>query len=237
MDKITSGLTADSKGQELKQKLIECLDKESREFSATVRTYFTKGILSKEDKTGLLRSIITAIDHVMEGGDWSSSLFLKNTLKPLAAIKAEAEAEIAKLEAKADSKIAPVAPPAEHEVEVYISLFQSEGYNINKWAMQLRSLDRYTVGRPIYQNAADIEKRVRLRAANGNEAHVAVIIRKADMQAADPFSPPLKDQFGHPLLQIKDVALRNGRITAFFHQGVRYLFVDGQLVKQGSGAN
>lgn len=233
MDKITSALTADSKGHELKRKLIECLDKESREFSAAVRTYFTKGVLSKEDKAGLLRSIITAIDHVMEGGDWSSSLFLKNTLKPLAAIKAEAEAEIAKLESKAERKIVQVAPAADNEVEVYISLFQSEGYNINKWSMQLRSLERYVVGRPIYQNKADVEKRVRLRAASGNEAYVAVIVKKADIQTADPFSPPLKDQFDHPLVQIKEVALRNGRVTAFFHQSARYLFVDGQLIKQG----
>lgn len=232
MDKTTlSALQSDFKGQELKRKLLECLDKEAREFSAAVRAYFSKGVLSKEDKAGLLTAIITAITHVMEGGDWSSSLFLKNTLKPLAAIKAEAQAELDKLEAKAEGAKYQVEPPAEGEAEVYISLFQSEGYNINKWAMQLRSLERYIVGRPIYQNVTDIEKRMRLRAAAGSEAYVAVIIKKADILAPDPFAPPVKDQYGHALLTLKEIALRNGRIVAFFHQGVRYHFVDGQLVK------
>ena len=233
MDKTTlSALQSGFKGQELKRKLLECLDKEAREFSAVVRTYFNKGVLSKEDKAGLLNAIITAITHVMEGGDWSSSLFLKNTLKPLAAIKAEAQAELEKLEAKAENITYQVTPPAENETEVYISLFQSEGYNINKWAMQLRSLERYIVGRPIYQNVTDVEKRIRLRAAAGsNEAYVAVIIKKADIEAADPFVPPVKDQYGHALLTLKETALRNGRIIAFHHQGIRYHFVDGQLIK------
>jgi len=113
-------------------------------------------------------------------------------------------------------------------------LFQSDGYNINKWAMQLRSLDRYTVGRPVYQSEADVQKRIRLRsAAAGNEGYVIVTIRKADIQSPDPFASPLKDQFDHPLLVLKEIAVRNGRIVAFVHQGICYHFVDGQLIKQG----
>lgn len=232
MDSTLSALTGESKGSELKRQLLECIDKESRQFSADIRDYFAKGVLSKEDKAGLLNAIITAISHVLEGGDWNNSLFLKNTLKPLSAIKAEAEAELLKLEAKATAKTYQIEKPAENEVEVYISLFQSEGLNINKWAMQLRSLERYIVGRPIYQNATDIAKRIRLRSAAGNEAYVSVIIKKLDIQpSVDPFAPPLKDQFDHPLLMIKDIALRKGRITGFYHQSIRYHFVDGQLIK------
>ncbi|PIZ04170.1 MAG: Dot/Icm secretion system protein IcmQ [Gammaproteobacteria bacterium CG_4_10_14_0_8_um_filter_38_16] len=233
MDNI-SPLTSDFKGQELKKKLLECLDKEAREFSAVARNYFSKGQLSKEDKLGLLHAVIHAVDHVIAAGDWSSSLFLKNTIKPLIAIKAEAETEINILEEKVEKKAVKITPPTEDEVDVYISLFQSDGYNINKWAMQLRSLDRYTVGRPVYQSEADVQKRIRLRsAAAGNEGYVIVTIRKADIQSPDPFASPLKDQFDHPLLVLKEIAVRNGRIVAFVHQGICYHFVDGQLIKQG----
>ena len=119
----------------------------------------------------------------------------------------------------------------ENEIEVYISLFQSDGYNINKWSMQLRSLDRYVVGRPVYQHEADAQKRVRLReAATANEAYVVVAIKKSDIQPANAFATTLKDQFDLPLLSLKETAVRNGRINAFVHQGKRYGFVDGQLV-------
>ncbi|MCX7120171.1 MAG: Dot/Icm secretion system protein IcmQ [Gammaproteobacteria bacterium] len=221
------------KSQDLKQQLLECLDKEAREFSDFARKFFSKETLSKEDKAGLLNAVITAVDHVMGAGDWESSLFLKNTIKPLMAIKTEAELELAKLEIKASEQFASAAPVLEDEATVYISLFQSDGYNINKWAMQLRSLDRYVVGRPIYQNEEDIEKRIRLRAAGaGNEAYVVVTVKKIDIQSAVN-AAPLKDQFDHPLLLLKESALKKGRIIVFVHQGVRYHFVDGQLIKQG----
>ncbi|HLB56232.1 MAG TPA: Dot/Icm secretion system protein IcmQ [Coxiellaceae bacterium] len=229
MDK-TSGLLSDFKGQELKKKLLECLDKEAHEFSEIARTYFDKEHLSKDDKAGLLNAVISTVNHVVSAGDWNSSLFLRNTIKPLLAIKEEAEAELDHLHVKVSEKSIKIRTASENEVEVYISLFQSDGYNINKWAMQLRSLDRYVVGRPVYQNEADIEKRIRLRNAAANEAYVAVIVKKMDVQF-DPFAAPLKDQFDHSLLLLKETALKHGRIIAFVHQGIRYHFVDGQLVK------
>ena len=229
MDDI-SGLKSDFKSFDLKKKLLECLDKEARQFSEIARTYFTKENLSKEDKTGLLNAVIATVDHVVSAGEWDSSLFLRNTIKPLIAIKAEAQAELERLQLKANEKSVVIKAASDNEVEVYISLFQSDGYNISKWAMQLRSLDRYVVGRPIYKTEGDVEKRIRLRNAGGNEAYVAVVVRQMDVQS-DQFAAPLKDQFDHPLMTLKEIALNNGRINAFVHEGKRYHFVDGQLIK------
>ena len=229
MDNIIP-LTTNLKSQELKKKLLDCLDREARQFSEIARGYFTKEQLSVEDKTGLLRAVIETVDHVMAAGDWNSSLFLRNTLKPLMHIKTEAELELNKLTAKAEDKMGAMQPAGEDETQVCISLFQSDGYNIGKWAMQLRSLERYIIGRPIYKNEEDAAKRIKLRpAAAANEAYVAVIVKKADIQPEG--SVPLKDQFGHPLVLLKEIALKNGRIVGFIHQETRYHFVDGQLVK------
>lgn len=229
MDSI-SQLVSGSKDQDLKRKLLECLDKEARQFSELARSYFEKNHLSKEDKKGMLTSVITTVDHVLSAGDWNSSLFLRNTIKPLMAIKSEAEIELSKLEIKAVEKSVTIQAIGEDEREVYISLFQSDGYNMGKWAMQLRSLERYVIGRPVYQNQEDAEKRVRLRAATGNEGFVVVIVKKTDLQSDVSTT---KDQFDSPLLSLKETALRNGRIVAFVHQNLRYHFVDGQLIKQG----
>lgn len=232
MDK-SSGLISELKSQALKKKLLDCLDTDARQFSEMAREYVTRGQLSKEDKAGLLTGIIAAIDHILEAGDWNSSLFLRNTLKPLVAIKVEAETELARFAEKAGHRMIQKHVLTEAEVEVYISLFQSDGYNIAKWAMQLRSLDRYIIGRPVYQNEADVEKRIRLRSAAGvaNEAYVTVAVKKTDIQS-DQFPASLKDQFGNPLLQLKETAVRDGKIDAFVHQGMRYAFVDGQLIKE-----
>lgn len=220
------------KGQDLKKQLLECLDREARQFSETARNYFDKKQLSTEDKVGLLTAIIVMVDHVMESGDWNTSLFLKNTLKPLIGIRAEAQAELDRYQTKAHAAVSYAKPLVDDEMEVYISLFQSDGYNMGKWAMQLRSLDRYIVGRPVYQTEEDVQKRVRLRSlAGANEAYVVVAIKKRDVQSPDLNAKPIKDQFDLPLLLLKEVALRNGRIDAFVHQGVRYQFVDGQLVR------
>lgn len=230
MDNIVPLNRADIKSQDLKKKLLECLDRESRQFSEIARSYFNKEQLSVEDKTGLLRAVIETVNHVMSAGDWDSSLFLRNTLKPLMQIKGEAELELNKLTAKAEENVVAMQGVGVDEMEVYISLFQSDGYNIGKWAMQLRSLERYIVGRPVYKTEEDMGKRLKLRAAAAaNEAYVAVIVKKTDVNPEGP--SPLKDQFGHPLVTLKEVALKNGRILAFVHQDVRYRYIDGQLVK------
>lgn len=229
MDK-SLGVIFDYKSDELKKRLLECLDAEARQFSDIARQYFDRGQLSKEDKTGLLRAVITAIDHVMAAGGWNNSLFLRNTLKPLITIKVEAETELEKLEFKAAKKTIHAQPLASDEKEIYVSLFQSDGYNIGKWAMQLRSLDRYTIGRPVYETETDVETRIRLRPTPMNEAYVVVAVKKSDVQPP-AFQASLKDPFGHTLLQLKETAVRDGRINAFVHHGMRYRFVDGQLIQ------
>lgn len=228
MDSITPNLS-DHKTQELRRKLLACLDREARQFSSVARTYFTCGQLSEEDRVGLLRAVIDTVNHVCDAGDWESSLFLRNTIKPLTQIKAEAETELAKLSAKAEDKVSEHAKPlSKDEVEVYVSLFQSDGYNISKWSLQLRSLDRYVVGRPVYGSETDVLARLRARGqAAGNEAYVIVVVKKTDVLPKGDS----KDQYDYPLITLKEKALKSGRIIGFVHQGTRYQFVEGQLLE------
>ena len=229
MDTIIPNPT-DQKSQALRRKLLECLDRESRQFSEVARSYFHKEQLSKEDKTGLLQAVIAAVDHVCEAGDWESSLFLRNTMKPLLQIKSEAELELAKLTKKAEAQSVEETPLSEHEVQVYVSLFQSDGYNVSKWAMQLRSLDRYVIGRPVYEKEEAVLARLRARdQAAVNEGYVTVVVKKTDILPTHKEAPT--DQFGQPLVILKEKALKFGRISAFMHQEVRYHFVEGQLIK------
>ncbi|EKD92060.1 MAG: IcmQ [uncultured bacterium] len=232
MDNLTVGLTAEHKGQALKKKLLACLKEEHSKFSEIAETIFRKDKLAESDKTALLQSIVEAVDHVLEAGDWDSSLFLRNVAKPLKIIKAEAENELNQHSNNTSAISQFSASIADNEIEVYISLFQSDGYNIDKWAMQLRSLDRYIVGRPVYQNETDVIKRIRLKAGTANEAYVVVAVLKSEIQE-NALREASQDSHGHALLLLKETAMKKGRIIFFVHQGMRYRFIDGKLMTQG----
>lgn len=224
---VSTELTEQHRGQELKKKLLQCLQDSNKQLSEAAQFFLDKSNQNEAEKIALLQAVIRASDHVLQSGDWQSSLFLKNTVKTVEKIKQEAEMELARHYEHARSSVIQAAELGEDEVEVYISLFQSDGHNMEKWAVQLRSLERYVVGRPVYQQADDIEKRIRLRNAAANEAYVIVNVKKMDIQSG-PLQ--LKDQYGHVLLQLKDSALKRGKIIGFVHQGKRYHFSDGKLV-------
>lgn len=228
----SSDLTQEHKAQALKQKLLDCLKEENAKLAQDVEAFFDKHHANDTDKLSILESIIASSGRLLSAGDWESSLFLRTQAKRIHAIKDEAELELKRLHQKNAETKAGFQPIAlsENEREVYISLFQSDGYNLDKWAMQLRSLSRYVVGRPVYSNEVDVEKRIRLRAAPASEAYVAVAVKKTDVKD-DPFGMPILDQFGHTLLQLSDSAVETGKIVTFVHQGVRYRFVEGALVK------
>src|SRR5437867_2048280 len=112
-----SGLPPEFKGQDLKKKLIDCLNKESQQFSDIISAYLSKEKLSKEDRESLLQSVVTVVDQVLSAGDWDSSLFLRNTLKPLQAIKEEALIELDLLKTNTTKKSITTQSLAENEIE------------------------------------------------------------------------------------------------------------------------
>lgn len=230
-----SALTEQQKAYELKKKLLDCLQQEQKQFSDIAQAFFEKEKLSETDRTALLKTIVEAVDHVLAAGDWNSSLFLRNVVKPLKQIQSEAK-ETLHLHAENHDHAAYFNVSLSlDEIMVFVLLFQSDGYNINKWAMQLRSLERYVVGRPVYQLEADVEKRIRLRAGSANEAYVGVAILKSEILTSAASSLQ-KDPYGHVLLLLKETAIKKGRILFFVHQGIHYRFIDGQLIKIESRA-
>lgn len=228
----SSELTQQHKAQALKQKLLDCLKEENVKLAQDIEAFFDSAHPNESEKLAILKSVIVSCESLLKAGDWENSLFLRSQAKRIQTIKNEAEDELKFLQQKKAEKKAGFGQVAlqESEREVYISLFQSDGYNLDKWAMQLRSLSRYVVGRPVYDKEEDIQKRIRLRASPVSEAYVVVGVKKADIKE-DTFDIPVQDQYGHTLLQLSDAAVERGEIIAFVHQGIRYRLVEGSLVK------
>lgn len=217
----------------LRQKLIDAMKSEDARLKEIANLFLKESKRTDQDKNKLLEEVIKSANEILAVGGWQSSRFLTNVVKPLIAIKKAAEEE---LENRRTQKVevGDVAPVAEDEQTVYISLFQSDGMDMGKWGIQLRSLERYIVGRPIYQDEAHARQRIRLRVRNpSSEAYVIFAVKKRDIITNPYQSEGLKDQYENPLIQLSEIAVDHGRIIGFVHQNILYHLIDGRLKKVG----
>ena len=218
-------------GDALKQQLIDCLKQEKVDFIEIARDFYQQDRRTKKDYLELTDAIIAAVDHVLNTNDWEESLFLRNALKPLkkirdSAITLKEEATMT----VADQQIT-LRGLEDDEMLVYISIFQSEGHNLRKWALQLSSLRSYLLGRPIYEKEADVAKMIRQKLVQTSEAYVVVAVKNNEIQNFS-YQAERIDRFGNPLLTLKDTAVKSDNIFEFVHQNQRYFFVNGKLIPQ-----
>lgn len=118
------------------------------------------------------------------------------------------------------------------QIEVFISLYSSDGDNIKKWAKQLLSISRAIVTRPIYRSERDIRALIRSKTNKKNEAYVAVYIDATEIITPQADRMPT-DKLGHELMILRDKAIKAENITRFIHLSGEYLYKDEQLVRQG----
>lgn len=228
----SSNQASDNK-DELRQKLVDCMESEDARLKTIAEKFFKESKRTDQDKDNLLAEVIKSANEILAVGGWQDSRFLFNVVKPLIAIRNAAEKELLDRQSQ-KVKGADIAPLADDEEKVYISLFQSDGMDMSKWGIQLRSLERYIVGRPIYQDEAHVQQRIRLRVKNhASEAYVIFAVRKKDVITNPYQSQGLKDTHGNPLIQLSEVAVDHGRILGFVHQKTLYHLVDGRLKQVG----
>lgn len=219
----------DIKNEELKRRLIDCVDIEKDKFMEVAENFYRSSPRTEHGHLELCEAIINAVDHVMSAGQWDDSLFLRSTIKPLQAIRENA------LKLKDDLtgnlKIKQSAEPSVKEacVKLYVSLYQANGHDMKQWASQLSSLSSYMVGRPVYQNEEDVVKAVRLKSSQTSEGYVVVAIDKSKIISRD-FSRPRKDRLGNMLVNLVPGSVNSENIIEFVHLGKRYYFQKDQLV-------
>lgn len=166
-----------------------------------------------------LRNVVKTIEQVMISGDWNTSLYLKSAVKPLQNLKEQAQQMLQTLEKS--NKAVVSHGPQEQEVRVYISLYQSDGYEIEKWQGLLRSLPSCIQGRPVYHSEAHVQKALRLKPDAVNEAYAVVVVKKAALMNGANFRRRL-DPSGNDLLQLTPGAVQVDRIERFVHGHEQY---------------
>ena len=221
-----------AKGDLLKKRLVDVLSSERTEFLKVADEFYAQEERTAQSYITFCEAVIAAVDQVIDAGDWDDSLFLRNTIKPLKAIRKEALQLLDELNGKAvnDHVITEVSV-APDQVKLYILLFQNNGYDIKQWEMQLRSIDTYLQGRPVYEQEADVEKVVRQKKSQGNDGYIVVVAPRLAVHS-DPFAMPRTDRYGNTLLTLKPGKIGVQHIIEFVHQDQRYRFVDGKLLSR-----
>lgn len=176
-----------------------------------------------------LRQLIKILKNLLTEGDWEASLLLKSAHKKIDTLYERAESLLNEF---SQGPIAQTEEDIRKEkqgyIRVFVSLYQSDYNNLNKWQMTLNSIAEYSVSRPIYRNEEDVQEIIRSK-QTFNEAYAAVFIKESDI--IPPYAGKnAVDKFGHELLTVRQGAIITENISEFVHLGRHYLFRNGRLL-------
>lgn len=193
------------------------------------------------------RDVLRALDETIETGPWDKSIFLGAIGKKLKEIRfgfknqlrfldpgfedTEASAGMAE-QATPLANTIPVPEKTDDQIEAFVSLYNADGGNLQKWEKLLQALDKQIVTRPVYNSENEIRSVMRAKTTRKNDAYAAFYINKADVIPPRDGKPPL-DRVGNILLILKDNALKLENITRFYHESGIYVFKNNQLSRIG----
>ncbi len=226
--------TVITNNSDLKQQLINYLKQETVDFKEIAERFYQQEYHSEEDYLALTDAIINATDRVLNADHWEDSLFLRNALKPIKQLREQALLVKKEATVTLSDPSVTLRPLADNEQLVYISLFQSEGHDLRKWAIQLSTLSHHVLSRPVYEKEEDVVAVIRKKLIQVSEAFVIVAVKKQEVQPIALHSERV-DRLGNVLLTLKDTAVKTENIFEFVHQQQRYFFVNGQLVVNSEG--
>jgi intracellular multiplication protein IcmQ len=226
---IMSDLQTGLAEHQTRKYLLERLQDENPHIMAAIEKFSSPQGRQGETATRALEEMIAAFDRVITAGDWESSLFLRNTVRPLKTMRAEAWRLREQLLGNVirETASAPVLAPG--MIKVYIAIFQHKANNIHDWETQLRALPQYVLGRPIYRDEAAAQQALRAKLVQTSDAYVCVGIAETAIQSGE-FHPTQTDKQGNALLQLMPGAVRSENILEFVYQDQRYYFIDGKLI-------
>lgn len=178
-------------------------------------------------------AILKALNDAIETGPWDQSSFLKVIGKNLNEIRDGFLSQLgarSKSQLKAESHLANRIALRSGQQEVFVSLYSSDGNNIQSWERIVANLPRQMISRPIYADEEDIKAILKMKENKINEAYVAIYINQNDILPLSPDKASF-DKLGKPLLSLKDKTLNLDNISRFIHHSGVYRYDRGRLIK------
>ncbi|HHF7365763.1 TPA: Dot/Icm secretion system protein IcmQ [Legionella bozemanae] len=189
-----------------------------------------KNTFTKEHNDAILK----ALDYAIQNGPWDKSNFLRSIGNRLIGIRdnfAKKINERSQAQIQADAHLANRLALRSGQQEVFVSLYSSDGSNLQSWERIIANLPRQMISRPIYANEEQVQALIKSKENKQNEGYVAIYINETDIihLSADK---TLMDKLGSPLLTLKDRALNVDNITRFVHLSGHYKYSRGRLIKE-----
>lgn len=232
-DQVTLLAGDQSKKENRRQALLDAMRTQREVVDSMLQAFSIKDTHTPQEYIDLAQQIIAAVDQVLTGCADEDSLFLRNTVKPLKALREQAEALLVQF-ADHDHQCADShhAALAQHMTAVYVLLFQTQGDDLSRWSQLLRSLGQYVLGRPVYATEDAVKSVIRARMAGAKEAYVKVAVPTSTTE--DSTLSPRQDRYGNTLLSLPMGAIQSDHILEFVHGKDHYHFIKGQLVHVSS---
>lgn len=176
--------------------------------------------------------ILESLDNAIKDGPWEESNFLRAVGKSLQEIRQhyvehiESNSRQIKDEEKANlTNLRRIT-----QKEIFVSLYSSEGDNLQSWERIVANLPKQMVSRPIYGEESEVIQWMKSKPNRSNEAYVSFHVEENDILSL-AIDKAQFDKFGKPLLVLKDRALRIENINRFVHTSGTYSLRKGRLIK------
>ncbi|MFZ0219926.1 MAG: Dot/Icm secretion system protein IcmQ [Candidatus Aquirickettsiella sp.] len=188
-------------------------------------------MLQTEQEIQVALEIKKLLDEGIVAGPWQANLFLKGVKKKLEEIRDDFVAKVGLDQHHEQIAKDLLAEKNCENIEVYIALYQSQGGNMNKWQEVVASLVNYTMGRPIYDNEADVRAAIHLNDRNLNHAY-AVVKVSSEAILSDTSEQIRADRDGRKLISLCEASIQLKNIVRLVHASGQYKLVRNFLVKQ-----
>jgi intracellular multiplication protein IcmQ len=206
--------------------------------------------MAKEnDHRQTAKDVLKALDNTIETGPWGKSVFLGAIGKKLKEIRFNfknrlrfldpgfeelgEEQNLLKKEVLSIENNSEPAKKTDHQEEVFVSLYNADGINLEKWTKLLLSLDQQVVTRPVYGSENDIRNVLRTKTNSKNDAYAIFYVNKSDIIAPRDGKPPT-DRTGNTLLILKNNALKKENFIHFCHESGIYILKNNTLERTGN---
>lgn len=181
------------------------------------------------------RRILKTVEDALEQGPWRESRFLMAIGKKLLQIRQKLKntieyQELLEANARPKEQVTTRVMPLSDQLKVFISLYSSEGRNLDAWQKQLSNLRSLLISRPIYSKEEDVRQWIRSRPNDELEAYASIYIHSKDIIPAVT-GRATTDKLGNPLIQTKGSFMQAPTVDQFFHRSGVYDFQDGKLAR------
>lgn len=181
------------------------------------------------------KKLLTALDDAIATGPWDKSVFLKAIGKKLREIRHDYKTKLGlkteqELEAERHAQQVTTHASRSNQQCVYISLYNADGTNMEKWEKLLLAIERQIITRPVYRVETEIRALIRSKQNKRNEAYISVWIDK-DKVLEPQHTKKVTDKLGHELMSLKDGAIKMDNIESFYHESGQYEVQKKSLVR------